>query len=229
MYKAKIKLAINQIKKNLKLYGTLPHIWVMLVILVTAIIVCYFSYITTKTEPFLSSILANIFAGLVTGVVVSLIAAIKTMSIYRTENIIVWLENLNKSYLEFNKKQRKLLTYKVGDFQDTDELYEYIYDTLCCGQEINSTISQGQFKSELPFNPYKYCIKALGYDAVEHTKVNNALRDKISGLNMSGLSENEVRTLFKDMDDALFSLNGDVLSKTTELKTKRKALNASIM
>lgn len=52
---------------------------------------------------------ANIFAGLVTGIVLSLFSTVKAFSLYKTEALIDWLNNLHNDYMNYNKMSRKIL------------------------------------------------------------------------------------------------------------------------
>lgn len=62
-----------------------------------------------KTNTFLSSIFANIFAELVTGVVISLISTIKSITLYRTVCLIEWLTSLQKDLLEYIEMYQKMI------------------------------------------------------------------------------------------------------------------------
>ena len=56
-----MKYKIKQAWKSIKIYTSLPHIWVFGIILILSIIACICSVIYMKTNTFLSSIFANIF------------------------------------------------------------------------------------------------------------------------------------------------------------------------
>lgn len=157
----KMKLIYKKMKKFLKTYGKLPHVWILLIIIILSITALLLSIHYMNKYQFLSSLYANIFAGLLTGVIICLVSTIKTMALYKTESHIKWLSNLHEDCLEFMSMSRKLIFYKYEDFKSYDEVNDYIYDVLCFGHEINVTISQSQFKESLAFNPYKYCKKNL--------------------------------------------------------------------
>ena len=46
---------------------------------------------------------------------------------------------------------------------------------------------------------------------------------------MENITTNELRNLFKDMDNELRHLNSKILKRITYLEAKRKAINVSIM
>lgn len=184
-----------------------------------------------KTNTFLSSIFANIFAGLVTGVVISLISMIKSITLYRTVCLIEWLTSLQKDLLEYIEMYQKMILKNQSDFVDEEVFYNHIYDTLCCGNNINVKISQGRFwLFSLPFNSYKYIKDKLEYDAENCSEKNEKLRDKILiSLDLNNITSNELRELFKDMDKELTCLNHKVLRHITQLEARKGTINVSIM
>ena len=146
-----MKYKLKQIGNNIKLYANLPHFWILGIILALSIMTCVISVAYMESNPFLSSIFANIFAGLVTGIVISLISTIKSMTLYRTECLIEWLDSLHKDILKYIEMYRKMVFRSQTDFDD-ETFYNHIYDRLCCGNDIIVTISQGRFNRSLPFN-----------------------------------------------------------------------------
>lgn len=223
-----MKYKLKQIGKSIKLYASLPHFWILGIILALSIIACMISIVCMKSNPFLSSVFANIFAGLVTGIVISLISTIKSITLYRTECLIDWLDLLHKDILEYIGMYKKMVFRTQSDFDD-ETFYNHIYDTLCCGNNINVTISQGRFNHSLPFNPYKYMKKKFEYDATNYSENNEKLREKIMRLDVKNVTNNELRNLFKDMDRQLNILNGEIIKHITYLKARKKAINISFM
>lgn len=223
-----MKKKLKHILKNIKLYASLPHFWITGIILILSIIACIISIKLMSTNPFLSSVFSNIFAGLITGIVISLISTIKSITLYRTECIIIWLESLHKDILQFIEMHRKIIFRREDDLND-EAFYNHIYDTLCCGHDINTTISQGQFNQTLPFNSYEYIKKHFGYDAIKHYKNDDDLREKVIRLDVNTMKTDELIDLFAEMEHRLFSLNSDIINHITYLKTKMKAINISFM
>lgn len=78
-----MKYKLKRMWKNIKIYASLPHFWILGIVLILSIIACMLSVLYMKSNPFISSVFANISAGLVTGIVISLISAIKSMTLYR--------------------------------------------------------------------------------------------------------------------------------------------------
>lgn len=214
--------------EKIKLYISLPHIWVLFVVAMLALIMCVLSVAYKDENAFLSSVFSNIFTGLLTGVIICLITTIKSVSLYRTECKIRWLEDLHKECLKFISMYRKMLLLKEEEFENDEDYNKYVYDTLCCGNEVSQIISQGRFMKTLPFNTYKYCKKEFSFDAADVMKKNCILRDEILQQDIAKLSKNEVRELFKTIERQIFILNRNILKKVESLKAKQKAINISI-
>ena len=219
--KIKIKSLLKKLLRNIRLFFSLPHLMVTLLVILVAIITLLISMKLKLTAPYASSVLSNIFAGLITGVVLCLVSSVKTVSLYRTERILNWLESINSDYLEFNKSYWNLLFNVIDNCESEDELYDCIYDVLCIGNNLSSRISQGRFDTSLPFNTYKYCKHHFKYDAVKIMEQNNDLRDIIIGVDLSKITKDNLRKLFNEMEKSLSFLNSNVLSKKRELVAKK--------
>lgn len=200
---------------------SLPHFLTVIILLLLAAVSLMISYHFRVDATFLSSVFSNIFAGLVTGIAVCIISGVKNISMYNIEGKIRWLNSVHIDYLKFNKHYRSVLQ-KIGKSDISDEqLYDEIYDMLCDGNNIASTISQSQFDKTLSFNPYKYFLKKMKFDAVDQIKRNNETRDIIMSLDMHTLTHRRFREIFDDMEHSLFSLNATVISKIKELEIKQ--------
>lgn len=226
-----MKQKFNDIKnflKSAKLYFILPHVWVLMVIILLDVGMLCLSVTYMERDSFLSSIYANIFAGLLTGVVICLISTIKAISLYRTEYIIAWLEDLHKDCLKFMEMHHKVHFPKKGAFESDDQYHEFVYDTLCCGNEISNKISQSQFMQTLPFNPYKYFRKEFSFDAVKELENNYKIRNSIINGDITLESPKVAFELLEPLERQVRDLNKKMLKKIDFLKIKQKATKMSI-
>lgn len=215
---------------KIKLYCRLPHIWISFGILILSMLMLYVSFITKDANPYVSSISANVFTGLITGVVICLISAVKTIQIYKTESVIQWLIIIHEQFVEYRKNYNKMLNFKKHkDLSDPTKLYDFMYDTLCIGNDINITISQDRFNKSIPFNTYKYCKKHFDYDVIEKRKVFDELRESIIEIDPKEITSKQIRTMFAVVDKELFLLNGEIIHKRDDLQAKLKVLNISIL
>ncbi len=222
--KLKFSFISKKCKKFVRTYFTLPHIWISIIILILSFITLGMS-IYYKDSNFLSSICANIFAGLITGLVISLISLVKGMSLYITQNKIKWLKMIHNQSLEFLSESKKMYFSKNTDFLTPEEKYDKIYDLLCLGNEICVSISQGQYYDIYPFDTYKFSKKNLKFDAIEQQKNNLELREQIINLDILVIDSIDLKELFQAMETAIFSLNVNVLDKIKQLEIKNKAVN----
>lgn len=229
LLKLKLKNIIKKIKRSIRLFFSLPHLLTTFVVVILAVITLMISsYLQTK-EPFVSSVLSNVFAGLVTGIVLCVISSIKAVSLYRTERILSWLNDIHNDFLEFNKLHHKLLFIKAEDFKSENEFYDFTYDVLCVGNNIASKISQDSFDTSLPFNTYNYCKRYFNYDAVVFLKENENIRESVINLDFTTVTQRELRETFYNMEKSLFSLNAKIIAKTRELNAKKNALSTSFV
>lgn len=224
----KYKKTIRGLWEYMLAIFSLPHFVTVIILLLMAAVSLMISYDFRVEATFLSSVFSNIFAGLVTGIAVCVISGVKNIAIYNIEGKIKWLNSVHLDCLKFNKHYRSVLKkIEKSDISDED-LYDEIYDVLCDGNNIASTISQSQFDKKLSFNPYKYFLKKLKYDAVDQMKRNNEIRDTIISLDMQTLTHKRYREIFGDMEHSLFALNATVISKIKELEIKQNIANKFI-
>ena len=229
LLKLKTKKIYNVVVRNIKLFFSLPHLMITLFVMILSALSLLLSIDLRVVAPFASSVLSNVFAGLITGIVLCLISSVKAISVYKTECIIIWLRELNSEFLSFNQLHHKMMFDKKEDFESDDKYYDFIYDVLCAGACVTTKISQGQFDVSLPFNPYKYCKRHFKYDAITILKKNEETREKILDINTATITKNELRIIFDDMENSLFELNANALSKIKELEAKKKALSSSLI
>lgn len=218
-----VKYILIKIKKIVKTYFTLPHIWVSIIISLLSIVTLYISI--QATNELISSIFANIFAGLVTGLVISIISLAKGISLYRTNCKIEWLNDIHNQCLKFFKESNKLYFSKDSTYSSNEEKYDAIYDLASLGNNISVNISQSQFKQNIPFNPYKFFRKHFNFDAVEEQEKNEILRENIMDLDINNLDNKIIREMFKDMEKSIMTLNHDILDKIHIFEIKIKAIN----
>ena len=223
-----MKMKLKKFLKIAKIYMSLPHILVLIAVSVLALIMFILSVVYKGKNPFVSSLFANIFAGLLTGVIICLIATIKSVSLYRTEWLIEWLDGLHNDCLNFYKMHRKILFARENCFKDDEEFNDFIYDVLCCGNDISQKINQSQYDKSLPLNTYSYCKKVLHFDVDKVIELNNLLRDDIIESWFSLSSKAEAIEIFKPMKEQIDILDRKILSEYRELIVKKKALKVSI-
>ncbi len=225
LYYLKLRVSFmgRRIIKFFKTYFKLPHIWILCIILILSSIFLLVSIHYYKNNDLIFSICSNVFAGLITGLVISLISSIKEIYLYITNSKIAWLYDIHTQCLSFIKESKSLYFFRNSDFSSEEEIYDRVYNLLCLGNDISVSISQSQFNETLPFNAYKFFKKEFYYDSIEHEKINSELRDQVMKIDVSNLSGKKIREQFKQMDNSIMELNSKVLNKIKELEIKMKA------
>ena len=105
---------IKSLKKNILIYISLPHVWILMIIFIISIITGSLSVACMNSKPFLSSLFANIFAGLITGIIIGLVSTIKSISLYKTKCLIEWLNSLHEIILRYFIAYRKIVDEIIG-------------------------------------------------------------------------------------------------------------------
>ena len=209
--KWKVKRFLKNLWDRLRLLFSQPHSITVILLIIIAILSLHFSFNTDNS--FLSSVLSNIFAGLITGIDICFISGIKSYSINVIENKIDWLNRLHKECLSYMRMQRGLLNRK-----QIKNIEEYVYDMICSAAEINSSIRQSQFNKTLTFNLIKYSQEIF-----------LSVREKIIAGDIPNLSNKDLFNLFRDVENLIFKLNGNIVNKLEELKAKKSNFYKSII
>lgn len=207
----------------LKIYFSFPQIRVFIVILMLTIMSFIGAYLIK--DNFWSSICANIFAGLVTGIVLFLLTGVKQIYIARQELKYQWLKKIHDQILVFIELHRKMLLNSV-DIHST-EFEELIYDTVCAAHDVNVYIESGERDRKLGFNTLLYCKKQYEYDVLEKSNRDNDVREKI--ILGSYETKREADLLFDEIKRDLFTLNHLIITDMNDIEVKLKMVNRSII
>lgn len=207
----------------LKIYFSFPQIRVFIVILMLTIMSFIGAYLIK--DNFWSSICANIFAGLVTGIVLFLLTGVKQIYMARQELKYQWLKKIHDQILVFIELHRKMLLNSV-DIHST-EFEELIYDTVCAAHDVNVYIESGERDRKLGFNTLLYCKKQYEYDVLEKSNRDNDVREKI--ILGSYETKREADLLFDEIKRDLFTLNHLIITDMNDIEVKLKMVNRSII
>lgn len=228
MMRSRILLKINRKLKQdiipvLKIYFSFPQIRVFIVTLMLTIMSFIGAYLIK--DNFWSSICANIFAGLVTGIVLFLLTGVKQIYIARQELKYQWLKKIHDQILVFIELHRKMLLNSV-EIHST-EFEELIYDTVCAAHNVNVYIEFGERDRKLGFNTLLYCKKQYEYDVLEKSNRDNDVREKI--ILGSYETKREADLLFDEIKRDLFTLNHLIITDMNDIEVKLKMVNRSII
>lgn len=207
----------------LKIYLSFPQIKVFIIILILTITSFIGAYLIE--ENFWSSICANIFAGLVTGIVLFLLTGVKQIYIAHQELKFQWLQKIHDQIMVFNEFHRKMLLNNVDIH--SSEFEEAIYDAVCAAHDVNVYIEAGEKDRKLGFNTLLYCKKQYEYDVREKSNRDDEVREKI--ILGSYETKREADLLFDDIKNNLFTLNHRIVTDMNDIEVKLKMVNRSII
>lgn len=207
---------------------SLPHVRVAGVIACLTVITLIGSVsLTLLKETFWSSILANIFAGLLTGLVLCLVSGTKQRTVADLKNKLKFLRELHEMILDYFKSHGKVMSASFDKLGGTNELWDLIYDAASHANWVNSFISQGKFKATLSFEPCAYCKEEFDYDAVAMIEVFEELHEYVQDVgNLT--SKQEVLARFRVVDNPLRSLNGAVIKAIDAIELKLESIEHTI-
>ena len=196
----------------------IPHIKIAIIILALAIGTLIASGILQLTNcSFWSSVLANIFAGLITGLIICMINGIKQKSITGVNIKMTWLQELSVLIKIYLADYNKLTRLNFDKFNCDENLYIIFSDTDTHANDVNSAILQKQF-DDIDFSSCQYIKEKLGYDAEALIEEFKNLHEKVGYIDISCPSSKEILAYFSNIDKELRKLNFAVHKELRELE-----------
>lgn len=111
-------------------------------------------------DAFWSSIASNVFAGLVTGLVLALLSGTRQIYLAHQEELLNWLEGLLVALQKYTRIYHNLF----GNKGNNEERFNCAYDILCIGNEAIEYLRWNPDNKTLGFDPYVYCKQNYGID-----------------------------------------------------------------
>ncbi len=216
----KIKRVFKSIWRYVSFTIQLPHFITLIVLLVTSII-CLLISLNTANEM-VSSILSNVFAGLITGIAICLISGLRGVTSYRIKGKIEWLEKLHNECFDFIKEHRTLL---LLDLSDNNSTCEKIYDIICVASNINANIIQSQFNKKLCFDVIKFSKEELNYDLEKTQNIYAEVREEILILDVRTTTREDIIKMFDEVNSTILRLNHAIANKLEELRTQQNMIS----
>lgn len=207
---------------------SLPHIRIVGLISIVALLSLIASLALDHFgKPFWSSILANIFAGLLTGLVICVISGVKQVMIAKLEVESVFLNELNSKIKEFQDLYNELLRKPFTQYDDTEEMFDFIYNVGAHANWVNEFILQGAFDERLALNPME-CCKHMGYDSLELDKAYEDLHNNLCGVDVDCPTKKEILGYFRPVEKALRGLRNAVNLRQTEIEAQIEKVKYSL-
>ncbi len=226
----KLKRTFKNVKDSIILYFSFPHIWICLIITILAITTLIISIkLEQNDSSYWASILSNIFAGLLTGLIICLLSGTKQIYITKLNNKRRWLIHVKESLKAYIDLYSELTHKSFSDYDGQEELYNFIYDVGCHANNINQVIIQSTFNKTLSFNAQDYCKKHLNYDADALKEEYISLHQVICEFEGNVPIKKDVLDYFKKVDKALKKLSSAIYHKLEEIEIRLEAVSGSII
>ena len=223
----KMKLSAKAFKQRCWLFFTLPTAW-LLIILFIAAVVCFImsKSLYEHCNHFASSMFSNVFAGLVTGIAISLLAGMKAVYFAFLEGRYKWLEDTHRMILDFINIHRELITAH----ELSDEEYDVkAYDTGSYANWVNDRIMQGTYDRTKWIDPPKYFLKKYNYDCMVMNKTLYDFRDYLFSISGDCTKRKECLKELEPIKSAMMSLNSMILDDMRLIEVKIASAKKAII
>lgn len=160
--------------QKLQMWFSFPQILLFGILVILTAITLGVSY-AIQRDPFWSSVLSNIFAGLVTGLVLFLLSGTRQIHLARLEERINWLKGLEHILLKYMPLH---MTF-VHKHPKGEERFNDLYDILCDGNIALEYLRWDPDNKKLGFDPLQYCEKEYGIKIAQMTEHSEALHDRL--------------------------------------------------
>lgn len=225
----KIKCLKKVIKRG-KILFSFPHVWLCLIIVLLSLVALAMSFIFEQNGlDYIASIFSNIFAGLLTGLIICLLTGLKQLSIAKLMSEKNWLIHIKNMINDYNTLYRQLLDRSFVKYDGSEELFNLIYDVGCRANWVNEDILQSSFNQTLSFNPETYCKKNYNYNALALTEIFGELHNNLSMIDIENTSKRTIIDYFRDVDSNLRKLHISVCTDLDNLDIKLKILHTTIV
>ncbi len=221
-----VKKTKNLISK-LKLVFSTPSIWVTIVILLLAVVSILLSKsLSDKGYAFKSSVFSNIFAGLVTGLAVSVLSGTKAVFTTYLQEMSKWLQQTSEMILSFESIKHEI----VSSSSLTElEMSDMAYDAISIANEVHLHISHRTFGKTNLFDAKKYFFKHIDYDIEEESDYFNALPDFFNDYEGSNDPRRAIKEKLRELSRKLITINKKIVREVELLEVRIANMQKSII
>jgi hypothetical protein len=197
---------------------SIPSFWLAIVILIFAILsICISKALYIRELTFESSVFSNIFAGLITGLVITILSGTKAVFVTYLQSRVIWLKQTHELILKHIHKWHSLFeATKLSD----EEFFNIAYDAASYANHVNDRIMQSTFDKVKWFDPPKYCKKHYDYDCMEKARFFEELHDFLRYNNQENDWRKDVIEKTGDAESIMSLLDSSILSDITVLEVK---------
>ena len=217
-----MKNKLTNTKSAFGVYLSFPQVWVFISILSLTIITFVIS-ICTK-DQYWGSLFSNVFAGLITGLVLSMLSGVRQVYIVVQQRKTDWLQDLHKMILDYYSMRHD---FSVNNYRGMDR-DDFIYDMGAHTNWIKEHIIQSTFDRRLPFNPTDYCAKKLAFDVNLFSEKCTSLHSAICDGQYTD-DKRSVWELFRSVDSEINALNRKICNDIRDIEIKIATSQRSII
>lgn len=211
-------------KNTLKDIFEFPHTKLFFILLLSGFISLLLSILFNIHElEYVSSFLANLSAGLFTGLVICIVAGSKTSYLQNIEEKRDWFFHLHEKILDF---RNQWYSYTTAKFDNHDDEHDFVYDMICYLSWVIQEIQQSQFDKTRSFNGYELITNHYNYNVDEQSKKLLDLRDHIL---YEDWNKQDILDRIKPLNHEIMLLNGKLMDSIKEINIKTSKCNKSLI
>lgn len=178
-------------------------------------------------SPFWSAIFSNIFAGLLTGLVICIISGTKQVALAKLDAEAGFLDVLDAKIRDFQNLYNELQRKPFTIFDGSVELFDFIYDVGAHANWVNDYILQASFDDRLALEPVAYC-KKIGYNALELSKVYEDLHNNLYGVDVNYPTKKRILSYFEVVEKALRGLRDSIELRKKQIDAQLENMKYSL-
>ena len=218
---------IQKIHAKIKLVLSIPSLWLAIAILLLAVISILLSRsLYENGKVFASSVFSNIFAGLSTGFIITILSNAKSLYILNLQSKLKWFQQLKELIRTHFSKMNELRRAYASHRED---FFDIAYDTASTANHVNERILQSTFEKVKWFDPTKYFIKQFNYDPIKEAEFFEDLHDFLIESSEVDSMQRDVLSRVEEASRKINTLSTKVYNEITNLEIKIGTAQKSII
>ena len=209
---------LRKLFSRIKLVASMPSVWLAIIILLLAVVSIFVSKVLYENgKVFESSVFSNIFAGLSTGFIITILSNAKSLYVLYLQSKLKWFQQIRELiHTHFSKMHELNKAYA----NQREDFFDVAYDTSASASHVNAKILQSTFDKVKWFDPSKYFIKHFNYDPIKESVFFDDLRDYLIEFGEESNMQREVLSKVEEVSRIIQALNTNILNEMTILEIK---------
>lgn len=215
------KYKLKQLQKKIAIYLSFPQVWLFLTILILTVITLVLSFSIAYEK--VAALFSNVFAGLVTGLVLSGLSGTRQIYLAVQKQKVEWINTLQEKISDY----RNIINKFVDDDYDPEKRGDFIYDMGCYANWIKDFIVQSSFDKRIPFDTIKYCEKSYDFNREDFSEKSESLHDELASLESE--DKQSVLDRFDEIDSIIRTLYSNSYKDLRNIEIKIATADRSII